>query len=170
MEKTALKLAIALGAAQSAIASIFTKLQQIEERLDITTQDLREVKHQVAQLAYLSQDLDAIASQKQDDSDLLTQFFERVDTQLAQEAIAPEIDTPSISAEEFWERYKAGERDFSGINLIGINFNLQKQKLDGLNFSRANLTRADISGLRYLYNVNLCEARLSQFNPGKFEE
>lgn len=102
MKKTALKFAI---------ASLFTKLQQIEGHLDRATQEIREVKHQLAQLAYLSQDLDATALEKQDDSDLLTQFFERVDTQLAQEAIASEIDTPSISAEEFWERYKVGERD-----------------------------------------------------------
>jgi regulator of replication initiation timing len=69
MENTALKLAIALGAARSAIASLFTKLQQIEGQLERATQEVREVKHQVAQLVYLSQDLDTTASQKQDDSE-----------------------------------------------------------------------------------------------------
>ena len=44
-------------------------------------------------------------------------------------------DGEIVTAEEFWERYEAGERDFTGINLSGAN-------LSGAYLIQANLCGA----------------------------
>ena len=63
-----------------------------------------------------------------------------------------------MTAEELLRRYAAGERDFTGTNLQGVE--LKYAQLSGINLSRvvlydARLFRIDLSG------ANLSEARLS---------
>jgi uncharacterized protein YjbI with pentapeptide repeats len=65
-------------------------------------------------------------------------------------------ETP-ITAEEFLRRYKAGERDFAGINLAGAD--LSGNSLGSLNLSQANLNGANLSCLS-LSSVNLSRANL----------
>jgi uncharacterized protein YjbI with pentapeptide repeats len=58
----------------------------------------------------------------------------------------------NMDAEELLQRYAAGERDFSGVDLSGVNLNIGKldkydpsrNNLSGINLSGANLTRADM--------------------------
>ncbi|MBW4550726.1 MAG: pentapeptide repeat-containing protein [Aphanocapsa sp. GSE-SYN-MK-11-07L] len=86
-----------------------------------------------------------------------------------------------LSAEELLERYAAGERDFSGIYLIhlefgkkypmgadlsGINFrgsNLSESDFRKVNLSEANLSGADLSNC-LIENANLSGANLSGAN------
>lgn len=74
-----------------------------------------------------------------------------------------------MDVEELYQRYAAGERDFSGVDLSGANLNVAKVKypehlkpglndLSGINLSGANLTRAKLSF------VNLSGANLSSAN------
>jgi uncharacterized protein YjbI with pentapeptide repeats len=51
-----------------------------------------------------------------------------------------------MTADELLERYAAGERDFSGVNLQRVE--LQYSQLSGINLSRANLSDSRI------YRVN----------------
>lgn len=78
-----------------------------------------------------------------------------------------------LNAEELSKRYKVGERDFTGINLIYGNLyteNLSGANLSGANFSgisliRANLTGSDLTGAELsaaiLDGANLAGANLS---------
>ncbi|MBR8833364.1 MAG: pentapeptide repeat-containing protein [Stigonema ocellatum SAG 48.90 = DSM 106950] len=66
-----------------------------------------------------------------------------------------------ISAEEFLSRYKAGQRDFTGINISGVN--LSGQTLTDLNLSRANLKKTNLSKSR-LIRLNFCQANLNESN------
>jgi len=78
-----------------------------------------------------------------------------------------------ITGEELLARYAAGERDFRGANLQGIE--LQYARLNGINFSRTvlydarlcriDLSGADLSGARLgdavIEDIDLSEANLS---------
>ena len=56
-----------------------------------------------------------------------------------------------MNAKELIERYKAGERDFSGVNLSGIDFDELNPSYDNFTYlSGANLSEADLS--KALYN------------------
>lgn len=141
-----------------------------------------------------------------DDAEVLRQFSERVDQQLRVENEVPgselslqmspdnsEVnanlesdhqDQP-ITAEEFWQRYEAGERDFTGINLAGVDLsektlqsnvslieaNLSDANLTKVNFSQINLTRANLQRanltLANLPSSDLTGANLSQANLTK---
>jgi len=89
-----------------------------------------------------------------------------------------------ISAEDFLRRYKAGERDFTGINLAGAelsgnslgwlgSLNLSQAKLNGANLSSTDLTGVNLSGANLrgadiskakLHNTNLSNANLEKAN------
>ncbi len=78
-----------------------------------------------------------------------------------------------MTREELLERYKAGERDFRGVDLHGAN--LTRVILRGANLSDANLIGADLSGtdLRHanlrgacLYGANLSWAELGWADLG----
>ena len=92
---------------------------------------------------------------------------------------------PAISAEEFWKRYKDGERDFTEINLAGVNLsgktldanvslsqanlssaNLANAKLTGVNLIGANLQGANLNSTN-LQNADLIEVNLSGANLTK---
>ena len=59
-----------------------------------------------------------------------------------------------MEAQELVRRYKAGERDFSKVELLGAN--LSEADLSDVNLSGANLFRADLRG------ANLMEAVLGK--------
>jgi uncharacterized protein YjbI with pentapeptide repeats len=59
------------------------------------------------------------------------------------------VKSKDMDAEEFFRRYEAGERDFSGINLSGAN-------LEGVVLSDVNFVGANLSG------TSLCEASLNR--------
>lgn len=63
-----------------------------------------------------------------------------------------------MTAEELIERYAAGERDFSGSDLRGVD--LSEAELRGIDLSGANLRQANLSGAD-LSEVNLYGADLS---------
>jgi uncharacterized protein YjbI with pentapeptide repeats/stress response protein SCP2 len=73
---------------------------------------------------------------------------------------------PAISAEEFLERYNKRERDFTGVNLAGVN--LSRRVLSQVNLSRANLSGAELSETNLYFSnlseANLCHANLHQAN------
>ncbi len=49
-----------------------------------------------------------------------------------------------MTAEELLERYAAGERDFAGVDLNGVN--LSGAVLTGINLERADLSTVNFSG------------------------
>lgn len=82
----------------------------------------------------------------------------------------------SMTAEELWQRYRSGERDFRGIkltdaflrdvHLIGIDLSfadLRGASLMGVNLLGANLRRADFTGAFLIY-AQLRHADLTQAN------
>jgi uncharacterized protein YjbI with pentapeptide repeats len=89
------------------------------------------------------------------------------------------LETEVMTAEELLERYAAGERDFSGVDLMGINLsgadlgadwssfnlggNLNETNLSGANLSSANLSGANLS-VAMLYEADLSCANLSYAN------
>ncbi|MBE9187026.1 pentapeptide repeat-containing protein [Microcoleus sp. LEGE 07076] len=123
------------------------------------------------------------AADKVDDAEVLRQFSDRVDNQLreksAGESVAnpvkadhleveedvddsvPESQELAITAEEFCRRYNEGERDFTGINLAGVD--LSGKTLHYVNLSKANLSRAELSEAN-LFGANLSEANLCHAN------
>ena len=91
----------------------------------------------------------------------------------------------AVNAEEFWKRYKDGERDFTGSNLGGVDLsgktldsnvslsqanlssaNLANAKLTGVNLIGANLQGANLNSTN-LQNADLIEANLSGANLTK---
>ena len=60
------------------------------------------------------------------------------------EPVTDHLADPVAQANQLLQRYAAGERDFTGISLIGCN--LQGANLEGINLSRADLMLADLSG------------------------
>ena len=79
-----------------------------------------------------------------------------------------------MTAEELLRRYAAGERDFSGVSLRGLDFSncdfrgiiLSNADLSMTGWERANLSNADLSGAYFhdggLNNAILIEANLSR--------
>ena len=82
------------------------------------------------------------------------------------EPVTDHLPDPVAQANQLLRRYAAGERDFSGICLIGCN--LQGANLEGINLSRANLMLADLSGCLLtgakLTGANLIGAELVKAN------
>lgn len=82
------------------------------------------------------------------------------------EQVMDQLADPVAQANHLLQRYAAGERDFSGINLIGCN--LQGANLEGVNLSRADLMLADLSGCLLvgakLAGANLVGAELVKTN------
>ncbi|MEG4146218.1 TerD family protein [Microcoleus sp. Pol12B5] len=73
---------------------------------------------------------------------------------------------PAISAEDFLQRYNQGERDFTGVNLAGVNLSgksLHNVNLSSANLSGAELSEANLSGAN-LTKANLCGANLYKAN------
>ncbi len=134
-------------------------------------------------------------AQKLDDAEVLRRFSDRVDKQLqeaaAGESVANPVNAdnfefddsvsesqePAITAEEFWRRYKEGERDFTGINLAGVDLSgktlespisLSQANLSNANLSNANMTQANLIGANLqganLNSTNLQQADLIQAN------
>ncbi len=230
------------------VASLISRIKQLEEQQNIMAQYALKVKHQLeelteqfndlqqrfSQLPTLSNSLNSVdttnaptESVSVDDAEVVRQFFERVDQQQRQEAIAltassqnsellgnpaevevnadtvevdqvqetdttaPEESTTAfndqefklervmwllnriytaeketqeipISAEEFLERFKKGEKDFTEINLARAN--LRGQSLNkGINLSNANLREAELCEAN-LSSANLDEANLANAN------
>ncbi|TAG86331.1 MAG: stress protein [Oscillatoriales cyanobacterium] len=142
----------------------------------------------------------ANAGGKVDDAEVLRLFSDRVDKQLqektAGESVAnpvnadnvepeqdrdvdsvSEIQEPAITAEEFLQRYKEGERDFTGINLAGVDLSgktleypisLSQANLSNANLSNANLIKVNLIGANLqganLKSTNLQQADLIQAN------
>lgn len=63
-----------------------------------------------------------------------------------------------MTVEELLERYAAGERDFSGVDLSDVN--LSGADLLHINLSGANLSRANLVGAR-LYGADIRQCNLS---------
>ncbi|MCS6782512.1 MAG: pentapeptide repeat-containing protein [Gloeomargarita sp. SKYBB_i_bin120] len=82
------------------------------------------------------------------------------------EPVMDQLGDPVAQAQQLLARYAAGERDFSGIKLIGCN--LQGANLEGVNLSRADLMLADLSGCLLigakLVGANLIGAELVKTN------
>ena len=127
-------------------------------------------------------------AQKLDDAEILRRFSDRVDNQLrekvAGESVANPVNAdnleadkdvddsvsesqePAITAEEFLRRYNEGERDFSGLDLAGVNLSgksLHNVNLSSANLSGAELSEANLSGAN-LTEANLCGANLYKAN------
>jgi uncharacterized protein YjbI with pentapeptide repeats len=76
-----------------------------------------------------------------------------------------------MTAEELLERYAAGERDFSGVDLREADLtaidlsciNLSNANLVDVDLSEAKLTSANLSGVRFT-NVNLYGTDLAGIN------
>ena len=123
-------------------------------------------------------------AQKVDDAEILRRFSDRVDNQLrekvAGESVAnsvnadnlkaeedvddsvSEIQEPAITAEEFLRRYNEGERDFTGINLAGVDLSGKTLEYP-ISFSQANLSNANLSNAN-LTQVNFIGANLQGAN------
>ncbi|WP_293121965.1 TerD family protein [Microcoleus sp. bin38.metabat.b11b12b14.051] len=135
---------------------------------------------------------------KLDDAEVVRRFSDRVDKQL-QEAAGESVTNPvnadhlkaeedvddsvsesqesAISAEEFWQRCREGERDFRGVNLAGVDLsgnimsspisfsqaNLSNANLSNANLQGANLIGANLKGAN-LHATNLQQADLIQAN------
>jgi len=78
-----------------------------------------------------------------------------------QEEVVEELAAAALTAEGLLSRYAAGERDFRGAVLSGVN--LSTAQLAGINLSGADLRRADLSGA-ILKDTNLREACLQGAN------
>lgn len=63
-----------------------------------------------------------------------------------------------MDIEEFKQRYLAGERNFSGVDLSGLSF--KSMNLDGADFSNANLENANFDYI-YMQNANFSNANLA---------
>ncbi|MEB3279629.1 MAG: pentapeptide repeat-containing protein [Lyngbya sp.] len=73
-----------------------------------------------------------------------------------------ESQEPPVTAEEFLRRYNEGERDFTGINLAGVDLSSTGESLGSdVNLSKANLRGAN---LRYMHlgKINLTGANLRE--------
>jgi len=135
-----------------------SELQQRFEQLPILTNSLDDVQTSNAVAEYVSVD-DAetvkqfferdeetnVARQEQSYTVLSDEEFkiERILLLLGAYADEEESQEVAISAEEFWRRYEAGERNFTEVNLAGAN--LSGQWLSSVNLSRANLVQARLS-------------------------
>ena len=146
------------------------------------------------------------AGGKVDDAEVLRLFSDRVDRLLREESVSSEVveqpaaipvnaDTvqsqeeekiddsalenlePAISAEDFWQRYNEGERDFVGINLAGVDLSektldshvcLSQANLSNANLAKANLTQVNLIGANLqganLNSTNLHSADLIEVN------
>ncbi len=123
------------------------------------------------------------AGGKVDDAEILRRFSDRVDRLLQAEAVKempsvsskvagepagnpvnakPDDRELAISTEDFWKRYNAGERDFTGCNLFGVDLS-EKTLVADVILSEANLTEANLSGATFK-KVNLFEANLQRSN------
>lgn len=82
------------------------------------------------------------------------------------EQIADQLPDPVAQVHQLLQRYAAGERNFTGIQLIGCN--LQGANLEGINLSRADLMLADLSGCLLtgakLVGANLIGAEMVKTN------
>lgn len=139
------------------------------------------------------------AGEKVDDAEVLRLFSDRVDKLLQEAAAGESVANPvtadnvevdrdvdraveesqesAIAAEEFLQRYKEGERDFTGINLAGIDLSgktleypisLSQANLSNANLSNANLVKVNLIGANLqganLKSTNLQQADLIQAN------
>lgn len=77
------------------------------------------------------------------------------------ESEKPPAEPPGLSVEELLNRHEAGERDFSGALLRGVD--LSAAKLGGINLSGADLRDANLSGT-ILNGANLRDAHLGGAN------
>ncbi|MEG4518177.1 pentapeptide repeat-containing protein [Microcoleus sp. AT9b-C5] len=123
------------------------------------------------------------AGEKVDDAEVLRRFSDRVDKLLREEAVKemPPVSSKvagesaanpvnaklddrelAISTEEFCKRYNAGERDFTGCNLFGLDLS-GKILVDDVILYQANLTEANFTGAT-LKKINLCGANLQRSN------
>ena len=76
-----------------------------------------------------------------------------------------------MNAKELIERYQAGERDFYGVDLSGVDFDELNPNLDniiklsGANFTDANFSNANFSYVSFtgtnFSNANLTGAKLT---------
>ena len=83
-----------------------------------------------------------------------------------------------MEKKEFIERYQAGERDFSGVDLTGIELtgfkNRNNYTFSDINLNGANLTKAKLEFVNFtnanLENANLAEAEITccDFNSANF--
>ncbi len=94
-----------------------------------------------------------------------------------------ESQEPVVSAEEFLRRYNEGERDFTGINLAGVDlsgnyFNDSKLNLSNANFNRASFMSVNLTGAKFrdadlskskLNSANLSEAKFINTDLSKAE-
>ncbi|NES69881.1 MAG: hypothetical protein F6K24_34040, partial [Okeania sp. SIO2D1] len=100
-------------------------------------------------------------------------FSMMVDEDEEEEKEEEESLEPVVSAEEFLRRYSEGERDFTGINLSGVDlsgksFNNSKLNLSNANFNGVNLSGADLRDFNFtgatLKSANLSEIKLYSAN------
>ncbi|MGD1715496.1 pentapeptide repeat-containing protein [Dapis sp. BLCC M172] len=135
----------------------FLEKAEINRRFATSMKSLDEVE-------YLSGVIDENEMEFQDysmvvDEDEVEEELEKLE-ELEEEE---ESQQPVVSAEEFLRRYNEGERDFTGINLAGVDlsgksFNDSKLNLSNANFNGANLSQVD------LRSVNLTGAKFKSAN------
>ncbi len=176
--------------ANNNLASLVSRIEQLEAQQEIWKKNtiwlkrcFDELKQEFNQLAELSQvDTQEKVLQLSAQVEELQQSFERspdviVESHEAIEEVdiddgsrqnhlvdtkLPKVeDGEIVTAEEFWERYEAGERDFTGINLSGAN--LSGAYLIQANLCGAYLENTDLSNT-YLSSADLRGADLSNAN------
>ncbi|MEG4454034.1 TerD family protein [Microcoleus sp. N9_A1] len=131
------------------------------------------------------------AGEKVDDAEVVRRFSDRVDKLLQEKAAGESVanpvnadnleadqdvddsvkdfddsvsknQEPAITAEEFLRRYNQGERDFTGINLAGVDLSGKTLEYP-ISFSQANLSNANLSNAK-LVKANLIGANLQGAN------
>ncbi|PZO42792.1 MAG: hypothetical protein DCF17_07885 [Shackletoniella antarctica] len=68
-----------------------------------------------------------------------------------------------LTAKDLQRRYRAGERNFAGVDLSGES--LRGMNLKGINLAGADLSRTDIRGTRFV-NANLQGTQFTQARAG----
>ena len=156
---------------------------QVEPQESLTTtanEDLLAVQEQLQQLQVQSQQpMLAVAELQQQISSLSTQVVKAlgnlenlgadVASGMLQGVVTPassqengdssELAASDVaSADEFWERYQQGVRQFTRLQLPGVDLSQQRQYLNGVDFSEGNFNGANLSGL------NLGDATFNQAN------
>lgn len=161
-----------------------------EEGQTTTNEDLLAVQEQLQQLQVQSQQpMVAVEELQQQISTLSTQVSRAlanlenlgtgVATGMLQGVVTPSkpVDEPKTSEsvaedvaspEAFWKQYQQGVRQFARLNLPEVDFSQQREYLNGVDFSQANLQGAKLMGLNLgdsmLKAANLNEAKLDYGN------
>ncbi|NER51128.1 MAG: pentapeptide repeat-containing protein, partial [Symploca sp. SIO1A3] len=170
------------------LASLVSRIEQIEERQEIVAKYTVKVKRQldnlteqfntrpelqqmeslqevIANLSEAMADLHQQQKPQLSTSEVVEESFPELNEAEEIDDFAGESQEPAISAEEFCRRVEEGERDFTGINLAEVDLTGQHFP-NGLNLSQANLTKTKL-GRTSLRAVNMIGANLTEAELSK---